>query len=338
MNDDFFNKENNMKVAKNTVVSIAYQVRTQDGVLVDEAPANQPLEYLQGHNNLIIGLENALEGKEVGDKFEVRVQPEEGYGEYNENMVQRVPKDVFQGVDEVVVGMRFLADTDIGPVPVVITEVDGDEVVVDGNHMLAGQELHFTVEVVGTREATLEEIAHGHVHGAHDHHHHHHPGGVDPHTWSSISGAKVIAKNTLDAFVSLDPENKEYYQANYEQLTKEIGETEKTVSSLLHSLDNKTFIIYHPALTYLANEYGLTQLCIEMDGKEPSPAQLKELVETAREHNAKVVFIQREFDQKNAELIAKETGCRLIPINPLDYDWGKEMIHIAKSLVDGQAD
>ena len=167
MNDDFFNKENNMKVAKNTVVSIAYQVRTQDGVLVDEAPANQPLEYLQGHNNLIIGLENALEGKEVGDKFEVRVQPEEGYGEYNENMVQRVPKDVFQGVDEVVVGMRFLADTDIGPVPVVITEVDGDEVVVDGNHMLAGQELHFTVEVVGTREATLEEIAHGHVHGEH---------------------------------------------------------------------------------------------------------------------------------------------------------------------------
>lgn len=68
-----------MKVAKNTVVSIAYQVRTQDGVLVDEAPANQPLEYLQGHNNLIIGLENALEGKDVGDKFEVRVQPEEGY-------------------------------------------------------------------------------------------------------------------------------------------------------------------------------------------------------------------------------------------------------------------
>ena len=162
-----------MKVAKNTVVSIAYQVRTQDGVLVDEAPANQPLEYLQGHNNLIIGLENALEGKDIGDKCEVRVQPEEGYGEYNENMVQRVPKDVFQGIDEVVVGMRFLADTDIGPVPVVITEVDGDEVVVDGNHMLAGQELHFTVEVVGTREATLEEIAHGHVHGEHDHHHHH---------------------------------------------------------------------------------------------------------------------------------------------------------------------
>ena len=162
-----------MKVAKNIVVSIAYQVRTQDGVLVDEAPANQPLEYLQGHNNLVIGLENALEGKSVGDKFEVQVQPEEGYGEYNEDMVQRVPKEVFQGVDELVVGMRFLADTDIGSVPVIITEIDGDEVVVDGNHMLAGQPLHFTVEVVGTREATLEEIAHGHIHSAHHHHHDH---------------------------------------------------------------------------------------------------------------------------------------------------------------------
>lgn len=161
-----------MNVAKNVVVSIAYQVRTQDGVLVDEAPVNQPLEYLHGHNNLVIGLEKSLEGKAVGDKYEVRVKPEDGYGEYNENMVQRVPKEVFQGVDELVVGMRFLADTDIGPVPVVITEIDGDEVVVDGNHMLAGQDLLFTVEVVGTREATLEEIAHGHVHGAHGHHHH----------------------------------------------------------------------------------------------------------------------------------------------------------------------
>ena len=184
-----------MKIAKNVVPSIAYQVRTQDGVLVDEAPVEQPLEYLHGHNNLVIGLENALEGKAVGDTFEVRVKPEEAYGEYNENMVQRVPKDVFMGVDELEVGMRFIAYTDLGPLPVVITEVDGDEVVVDGNHMLAGQELLFSVEVVATREATLEEIAHGHIHqeggccghdhdeeghgccgGHHDHDHHHHHG------------------------------------------------------------------------------------------------------------------------------------------------------------------
>lgn len=156
-----------MKVAKNAVVSIAYQVRTQDGVLVDEAPANQPLEYLQGHNNLVTGLEKALEGKEVGDKFEVRVQPEDGYGQYNDNMVQRVPKEVFVDVEELTVGMRFIADTDMGPLPVIITEIDGDEVVIDGNHMLAGQELHFTVEVIATRKATTEEIAHGHIHHEH---------------------------------------------------------------------------------------------------------------------------------------------------------------------------
>ncbi len=153
-----------MKAVKNTVVSIAYQVRTEDGVLVDEAPINQPLEYLQGHNNLVIGLENAIEGHQVGDKFEVRVKPEEGYGEYNDNMVQRVPKDVFVGVDELQVGMRFIADTDIGPLPVVITEIDNDHVIVDGNHMLAGQELLFNVEIVALREATLEEISHGHLH------------------------------------------------------------------------------------------------------------------------------------------------------------------------------
>lgn len=179
-----------------------------------------------------------------------------------------------------------------------------------------------------------EEEGHNHHEGEEGHAHHHHHGGVDPHTWSSVQGAKTIAQNTLDAFIALDPENEVYYRENYNQLLSELENTEKTIGELLAPLTSRTFIIYHPALTYFANEYGLTQLCIEMDGKEPSPAQLKELVETAREHNAKVVFVQMEFDQKNAELIAKETGCKLVRINPLDYDWNKEMIHIAKSLAD----
>lgn len=177
-----------------------------------------------------------------------------------------------------------------------------------------------------------------HSHGEGEVCNHHHPGGIDPHTWNSFAGARVIARNTLAAFVALDPENEAYYTANYNTLLEEIEQTERTVASMLEPLSSRTFIIYHPALTYFANEFGLTQLCIEMDGKEPSPAQLKELVETARNHNTQVVFIQQEFDQKNAELIAKETGCRLVRINPLDYDWNKEMIHIAKSLADGEAD
>lgn len=154
-----------MKVAKDTVVSTAYQVRTEDGVLVDESPASAPLDYLHGRGALISGLESALDGRVAGDVFDVDVGANDAYGQYDENLVQRVPKDVFVGVDELEVGMRFLADTDMGPVPVEITGIEGDEVIVDGNHMLAGQNLKFHVEVIGVREATAEELEHGHVHG-----------------------------------------------------------------------------------------------------------------------------------------------------------------------------
>ncbi len=166
-----------MKVAKDRVVSLAYQVRTEDGVLVDESPASAPLDYLHGHGSLISGLENALENHEAGDKFDVNIGANDAYGQYDDNLVQRVPKDVFTGVDELQPGMRFLAETDQGPVPVEITAVEDDHVVVDGNHMLAGQNLSFSVEIMAVREATEEELAHGHVHGEHDHHHDHDQGG-----------------------------------------------------------------------------------------------------------------------------------------------------------------
>lgn len=160
-----------MKIAKDSVVSLAYQVRTKDGVLVDEATAVAPLEYLHGAGNLIKGLEDALEGRQAGDKFDVEVASNNAYGDYNDNLVQQVPRDVFVGVDDLEVGMRFLADTEHGPVPVEITAIDGDKVTVDGNHMLAGQDLKFNVEVINVREATDQELAHGHVHGAHGHDH-----------------------------------------------------------------------------------------------------------------------------------------------------------------------
>lgn len=170
--------------------------------------------------------------------------------------------------------------------------------------------------------------------------HHHHHGSVDPHIWTSISGAKVIAQNTCQALVKLDPENQETYQAGYQRLIGEIDSTAVEMKRLLQPLAGSAFIIYHPTLTYFAREFGLQQLCIELDGKEPSPAQLKRLIETAAQSKAKVVFVQQEFDQKNAELIAKETGCRLVTINPLSYNWHDEMIRLATILAgkDGQAD
>lgn len=170
--------------------------------------------------------------------------------------------------------------------------------------------------------------------------HHHHHGSVDPHIWTSISGAKVIAQNTCQALIKLDPENQETYQAGYQRLIGEIDSTAVEMKRLLQPLAGSAFIIYHPTLTYFAREFGLQQLCIELDGKEPSPAQLKRLIETAAQSKAKVVFVQQEFDQKNAELIAKETGCRLVKINPLSYNWHDEMIRLATILAgkDGQAD
>ena len=174
-----------------------------------------------------------------------------------------------------------------------------------------------TSEGFSLLKETEEEHDHNHDHGTHDHdahagegtHHHHHHGGVDPHIWSSIAGAKAIAWNTLNAFIALDPDNTDYFWQNYNKLSDELDKTDAEIKKLLDPLTDRTFIIYHPALTYFANEFDLTQLCIEMAGKEPSPAQLKQLVETARTNNARVVFIQQEFDQKNAELIARETGC-----------------------------
>ena len=212
--------------------------------------------------------------------------------------------------------------------------------IADNNPQLQIFDLSEGMHLLQGEEAEEEEHAHAHAHGAEaeEGHHHHHHGGMDPHIWSSISGARVVAQNTLKALQTLDPANADTYTANYQQVVALIDSTEAVVSTLLKPLAHRSFIIYHPALTYLAAEYDMQQLCIEMDGKEPSPAQLKALMETAQAHHTKVVFVQQEFDQKNAELIAKETGCQLTPINPLAYDWSREMIRIAKALADGEVD
>ncbi len=159
-----------MKIEKNRVVSLAYLVKLEDGVVVDDSALEAPVEYLHGYGNLITGLERELEGKQTGDKFSATVLADDAYGEYSDELVQRVPADVFQGVDQIEVGMRFMAETDQGPIPVEITEVDGDEVVVDGNHMLAGQALTFEVEVIAVREATEKEIEHNGLSETEDEH------------------------------------------------------------------------------------------------------------------------------------------------------------------------
>lgn len=166
-----------------------------------------------------------------------------------------------------------------------------------------------------------------------DHGNHKHEG-VDPHTWSSPKGAAIMVKNMYDALSEIDPENKNVYAINYDKLLKQIEEINQQVEELLKTTQQKSFIIYHPALTYFARDYGLKQYCIETDGKEPSPEQLKNLIRTAREKEIKTIFIQKEFDKKNAETISEETGCQLVVIDPLSYNWPEETLKIAKALAD----
>ena len=159
-------------IKQNSVVTMHYELKDDQGEVLDSSKGQDPLVYLHGAGNIIIGLEEELFGKSVGDQIEAVISPEKGYGMPVEALVQTVPKEAFgEEIDKVEVGMRFQAETEQGPVPVVVTGMDGATVTVDGNHPLAGKELHFNVSIAEVRDASAEEIEHGHVHGSGGHQH-----------------------------------------------------------------------------------------------------------------------------------------------------------------------
>lgn len=159
-----------MQISNEKVAAIHYTLRNNAGEVLDSSEGKDPLYYLHGFGNLIPGMEEGLEGKVVGDKFQINVSPEKGYGVRNEEAVQEVPREAF-GDAEIQVGMQFRAGNDQGQYIVTIVEVGTETVKVDGNHPLAGVELQFDVEVMEVRDASAEEVAHGHVHGPHGHNH-----------------------------------------------------------------------------------------------------------------------------------------------------------------------
>lgn len=160
-------------VAENKVVTIHYTLTDDDGEELDSSRGGEPLEYLQGAENIVPGLENALLGKNVGDKLTVVVEPEDGYGERDEEAIQHVPRDKFPAKAKLSAGMPIHAQTEDGEtVQAWIVDVKPNQVTVDFNHPLAGERLHFAVEIVSVREATAEELEHGHPHGPDGHHHH----------------------------------------------------------------------------------------------------------------------------------------------------------------------
>ena len=159
-------------IKENKVVTMHYELKNTEGEVLDSSKGQDPLVYLHGAGNIIVGLEEQLVGKAVGDNVTAVVPAEKGYGMPVEALVQTVPREAFgEEIDKVEVGMRFQAETEQGPVPVVVTAMDDKTVTVDGNHPLAGQELHFDVSIAEIRDATAEEIEHGHAHGPGGHQH-----------------------------------------------------------------------------------------------------------------------------------------------------------------------
>ena len=160
-----------MSISPDQVVSIHYTLRDDTGEVIDRSAEGEPLAYLHGRGQLIPGLERELTGRSAGDRLQVKIAPAEGYGEYDRELVQQVPRRALKGVGQLRVGLRLQAQTPDGPRAVTVTQLNGDMVTLDGNHPLAGKTLHFQVEVAAVRAATEEELAHGHVHGAGGHHH-----------------------------------------------------------------------------------------------------------------------------------------------------------------------
>ncbi|WP_430811498.1 MULTISPECIES: metal ABC transporter solute-binding protein, Zn/Mn family [unclassified Carboxylicivirga] len=174
------------------------------------------------------------------------------------------------------------------------------------------------------------------IQGEHDHHGHDEghvcTGGIDPHTWTSPREVKQIIKNLRNYLTELFPQHRELINTNYETFYNELDALDERLSQLADEQGHLSFMIFHPAYTYLARAYGFEQMTIEHDGKTPSPARLKNTIAAARKKSIKTIYIQQEFDQANAKVIAEEIGAEVVQVNPLSANWKKEMEHFISRL------
>lgn len=156
---------------------------------------------------------------------------------------------------------------------------------------------------------------------------------IDPHTWTSVKNAKIISKNMLDAMVEIDPANKNYYQRNYERFSHRLDSLDQVITARLAPKRGSAFMVWHPSLSYFARDYGLEQIVVgNAEHKDMSISDLKEIIDHAKEHGANVFFYQKDFDSRQVEAINTHTDAREININPLAYDWEKEITEIADAL------
>ncbi len=160
-----------MTIKQDSVVTLHYTLKDDAGEVIDSSAPRDPLSYLHGRGHLIPGLERELQGKSAGDKLSVKIAPADGYGEYDKALVEQVPRRALKGISNIKVGTQLRGETKQGPRTMTVTRIVGDMVTLDANHPLAGKQLNFEVEITSVRDATEEELTHGHVHGPGGHHH-----------------------------------------------------------------------------------------------------------------------------------------------------------------------
>jgi zinc transport system substrate-binding protein len=169
-----------------------------------------------------------------------------------------------------------------------------------------------------------------HHHDANDHGHHHQ--GTDPHIWLSPKNVKLIAHTIYQTLSGNYPEDSLRFRENYERFLSEIDKIDEQIIHELQAMPNRSFMIFHPSLTYFAHQYDLQQIPIEVQGKEPAPAQMLQAIQQAKAAGLHTIFIQVEFDRSNAELIAREIDGHVVQIDPLAYNWPENMLAIARAL------
>jgi zinc transport system substrate-binding protein len=202
---------------------------------------------------------------------------------------------------------------------------------------------------VGESEGLKEEHEHagGESHEGHDHEgeaaassenantddgHTHAHGGPDPHYWMSPSAARIMARDIRDFLAELNPASAEKYDANLVTVNGRIAEVDSLVRAALSPYQHRTVMIFHPALAYMGRDYGFEQVSFEDEGKSPSPARMKELIDLARVKEIKIIFIQAEYDVRNAQSLSSETGAELVVINPMNSEWPEAVMEVAEAI------
>jgi zinc transport system substrate-binding protein len=195
------------------------------------------------------------------------------------------------------------------------------------------QKMKIVTMAKGIKKIDMDEHHHK---DSHDHHHHHHSDEQkDPHIWTSPSNVKIIVKNIYNYLVKVDGVNKKYYRANYNKFLALIEQTDKQIKKILSGVETGSkFMVFHPAWGYFAKDYGLIQLAIEVDGKNPKPKHIMHLIKEAKKQNVKAVFTAPELSEKVAKQIAKEIGVQVIKASPLNSKWSQNLINLAQAIAN----